>query len=33
MFTAYDSLQDIIDISEIIKITFGEIELEKKSDF
>lgn len=33
MFTAYDSLQDVIDISEITKITFGEIELEKKATF
>lgn len=33
MFTAYDELQDIIDISKITKITLGEIELEKEATF
>lgn len=33
MFTAYDELQDIIDISKIIKITLDEIELEKEATF
>lgn len=33
MFTAYDELQDIIDINEITKITLDEIELEKEATF
>lgn len=33
MFTAYDELQDIVDINEITKITLDEIELEKEATF
>lgn len=33
MFTAYDELQDIVDINAITKITLGEIELEKEATF
>ena len=33
MFTAYDELQDIIDISKITKITLDEIELDKEATF
>ena len=33
MFTAYDELKEIIDTSEIIKITLDEIELEKEATF
>lgn len=33
MFTAYDELQDIIDINDITKITLDEIELEKEATF
>lgn len=33
MFTAYDELQDIVDINAITKITLGEIELEKEAVF
>lgn len=33
MFTAYDELQDIVDINAIIKVTLGEIELEKEAVF
>ncbi len=33
MFTAYDELQDIIDISKITKITLDEVELEKEATF
>lgn len=33
MFTAYDELQDIIDITKITKITLNEIELEKEATF
>lgn len=33
MFTAYDELQDIVDINDITKITLDEIELEKEATF
>lgn len=33
MFTAYDELQDIIDINDITRITLDEIELEKEATF
>lgn len=33
MFTAYDELQDVVDINEITKITLNEIELEKEATF
>lgn len=33
MFTAYDELQDVVDINAIIKVTLGEIELEKEAVF
>lgn len=33
MFTAYDELQDIVDINAITKITLDEIELEKEATF
>lgn len=33
MFTAYDELKDMIDISKITKITLDEIELDKEATF
>lgn len=33
MFTAYDELQDIVNINDITKITLDEIELEKEATF
>lgn len=33
MFTAYDELKNVIDITKITKITLNEIELEKEATF
>lgn len=33
MFTAYDELKNVIDISKITKITLNEVELEKEATF
>lgn len=33
MFTAYDELKNVINISKITKITLGEVELEKEATF